>query len=173
VKREPAASFQPFIIFMDTSSVTAQDHLRKSIDDEIKMSEEVTQELKYRRNALAPISRLPPETLEIFSLLRFSADDDECVPYLHWIYVTQVFHRWHEIALHSPHLWDHINFTNLTLAGVTETLARAKMLPLHLEVKMTPWNKPRFNDFGRPLEAHISHTRHLNIFGEIQAVLEA
>ena len=172
-RREQRHPFQPFIIFMDTSSATAQDHLRKSIDDEIKMSEEATQELKYRRNALAPISRLPPETLlEIFSLLRFSVDDDECIPYLDWIYVTHVCHRWHEVALHSPHLWDHINFTNLTLAGVTETLARAKMLPLHLEAKMTPWNKPRFNDFGRPLEAHISHTRHLNIFGEIQAVLE-
>ena len=61
---------------------------------------------------------------------------------------------------------------NLTLAGATETLAWAKMLPLHLEAKMTPWNQSRFNDFGRPLEAHISHTHHLNIFEEIQAVLE-
>ena len=39
-----------------------------------------------------------------------------------------------------PTFRDHINFMNLTLAGATETLAWAKMLPLHLEAKMTPWN---------------------------------
>jgi len=102
-----ATSVAPAIyhVLMDTSSDTAQDHLRKAIDDEV-------QELKYHRNALAPISRLPPETLaEIFSLLSFSADDSESVPYLAWIRVTHVCHRWHEIAIYSPYLWSHINFT--------------------------------------------------------------
>jgi len=154
---------------MDTSSTTAQDHLRNAIDDQIKVSEQVTQELKYRRNALAPISRLPPETLaEIFSLLPFPTHDFEDVPYLEWIRVTHVCHRWREIALCFPYLWNHIHFTKLTLAGITEMLARAKMSPLHFEADFFPWNEAQFNAFGRQLEAHISHTRHLTISGEFQ-----
>ena len=158
---------------MDTTSATEQDHLRKTIDDEIKASERVTQQLKYRRNALAPISRLPPETLaEIFSLLPFSDDDYEGVIYLQRIRVTHVCHRWREIALRFPYLWNHIDFTILSLAGITEILARAKMAPLHFEAEITPWNKARFNAFRTQLKAHISHTRHIAISGEFQTTLE-
>ena len=167
------ASLPPFIVLMDATPATAQDHLPKVIDDEIKASEQVTQELKYRHNALAPISRLLPETLaEIFSLLSFSADDYDDVPCLEWIRVTHVCHRWREIALSFPYLWKYINFTELTLAGITEILARAKMSPLHFEADISPSNKAKFNAFGGQLEAHISHTRHLSISGEFQTVLE-
>ena len=155
---------------MDKSSATAQDHLLKFIDHEIKVSERVTQELKSRHNALVPILRLPPETLvEIFSLLSFPADDSE---YLEWICVTHVCRRWREIALYSPYLWSHIDFTELSLDGFTEILARAKMSPLHVEAKITPRSKARFDALKKQLEAHISHTRHLSICGEFQAVLE-
>ena len=160
--------------FMDTSSATAQDHLRKVIDDEIKVHEQAAQELKYRRNALAPISRLPPETLiEIFSLLPIPTDEYERVPYLARIRVTHVCHRWREVALYSPSLWNHINFTKLTLAGLTEILARAKTSPLYFEAnKITPLYMKRFASLGSELEAHISHTRHLTISGEFPGVLE-
>ena len=157
-------TFRPFIGFMDRISATPQDRLRKAIDDGIKVSEQVTQELKYRRNALAPISRLPPETLtEIFSLLPFSASVYD---------VTHVCHRWREIAFSSPYLWNHINFTKLTLAGFADILARAKMLPLHLEAKTTHWSITRFDAFGTQLEAHISRIRHISISGNFQTVLE-
>jgi len=163
---------QPFIVFMDASSATAQDHLLKVIEDEIKVSERVTQELKYRRNALVPISRLLPETLvEIFSLLPFAADDSEYVPYLAWICVTHVCRRWREIALYSPCLWNHINFTKLTLAGITEILARAKTSPLYIEGEITPTSKAQFNVLRKQLEADISHTRHLTISGKFHTLL--
>ena len=169
-----AASFQPFIIFMDTSSATTQDHLRGAIDDEIKVSNQVTQELKYRHNALAPISRLPHETLaEIFSLLSFPAGKYQYYRYMEWICVTHVCRRWREVALCFPYLWSHIDFTSLTLAGVTEMLARAKMSPLKFEAhSITPSGKARFKAFGRHLEAHISHTRHLSISGNCRTVLK-
>jgi len=167
------SSSQPlaFIAFMDTSTATAQDHLIKAVEDEIKMSQRVTQELIYRRNALVPISRLPPETLvEIFSLLPFATDDSKYVLHLARIHVTHVCHRWREIALCFPYLWNHIHFTKLTLAGITEILARAKMSPLHFEGEITPTSKAQFSALGRQLEAHISHTRHLTLSGEFQTV---
>jgi len=158
---------------MDTSSTTAQDHLLKVIDDEIKVAERISQQLKSRHNALVPISRLPPEALvEIFSLLPFPSDDSKYVPSLKWICVTHVCSRWREVALSSPYLWNHINFTKLTIAGFTEILTRAKMSPLHIEAKVTPRRKTRFNAFRKQLEAHISHTRHLSISGEFRAVLK-
>jgi hypothetical protein len=165
---------EPFIIFMDTSSAIAQDHLREAIDDEIKVSNQVTQELKYRHNALAPISRLPHETLaEIFSLLSFPGGEYRYDHYMKWICVTHVCRRWCEIALCFPYLWNHIKFTSLTLPGVTEMLARAKMSPLKFEARsITPSNKARFKAFGEHLEAHISHTRHLSISGNFRTVLK-
>jgi hypothetical protein len=151
----PCQPNQPFIVFMDTSSATAQE--LKLVDDEIKVLERVTQELKRQHNALVPISRLPPETLVgIFSLLPLPAGDSDCAPYLEWIYVTHVCRRWREIALHSPNLWTHINFTDLALAGITEIFSRAKMSPLRLEANIKYWKKPRFNAFRRQLEAHVS-----------------
>ena len=157
---------------MDTSMATPQDHLIKAVEDEIKMSQRVTQELIYRRNALVPILRLPPETLvEIFSLLPFAADDSEYVPHLAWIRVTHVCHRWREIALCSPCLWNHISFTKLTPTAIIEILARAKMSPLHFEGEITARSKARSNALGRQLKAHISHTRHLTISGEFHTVL--
>ena len=158
---------------MDTSSATAQDPLREVIHDKIKVVERASRELKYHHNALAPISRLPPETLaEIFSLLPFPSVDHDYVPYLKWIRVTHVCRRWREIALGSPYLWSHINFTRLTLVGFPEILARAKMSPLRFEAKITPRTKERYDAFGRQLEAHISHTRHLTISGKFQGTLE-
>jgi hypothetical protein len=160
-------------IFMDTTSAMAQDHLRKAIDDELKVSEQVTQQLKYHCNALAPISHLPPETLtEIFSLLPLPVDVPEVVPYLEWMHVTHVCHRWHEVALSFPYLWNHINSTDLTPAGTTEILAQAKLSPLHFKVKITPWNEAQFNSFKTQLEAHISYTHHLTISGDFQNGLE-
>jgi hypothetical protein len=157
---------------MDTSSATAPGHVRK-IDGDIKVLKWVIQEMEYRRNALVPISRLPPETLvEIFSLLPFPADASECVSFLTLISVTRVCRRWREVALSFPSLWSYINFTKLTPTGFTEMLARAKMSPLHLEAKITPLRRARSHAFRRQLEAHISHTRHLTISGQFRTMLE-
>lgn len=115
---------------MDTSSATAPGHVRK-IDGDIKVVKWVIQEMEYRRNALVPISRLPPETLvEIFAFLPFPADTSGCVSYLTLISVTHVCRRWREVALSFPSLWSYINFTKLTPTGFTGILARAKMSPL-------------------------------------------
>jgi hypothetical protein len=90
--------------------------------------------------------------------------------HLKWICVTHVCRRWRETALNFPRFWSHINFSMLAPAALDEILARAKMAPLHVE--FTTWKQGQVDAFQSKLDAHISHTRHLNIYGPLQRVLE-
>jgi hypothetical protein len=149
---------------MNTISTQSRDHLRQKIFDEIKSLEESTRALKFRCNTLAPISRLPPETLAtIFTFLSTSTWNEEAF-HLEWIRVAHVCRQWREVALNHPRFWSHINFTKLTSAGIAEILARAKMAPLHmhLEVDGTMWAFKKVKNFARQLKTHISHTCHLS-----------
>jgi F-box-like len=158
---------------MDTS-FESRDRLR-AIDNEINSMQEsilaLIAALRSRRNALAPVSRLPPEVLAaVFSILSLSTWDKE-TGYLEWTCVVRVCHRWRETALNYPPLWSHINFTKLTPVAMVEILSRAKMAPLHLEANVTRWNVVQFHAVGMQLKTHISHTRHLSISGPLQSAL--
>jgi hypothetical protein len=160
------------ITSMDTVSAQSRDHLRQTIIDEIKSLEVSTRALKMRHNELAPISRLPPETLAtIFVFLSASAWDERPV-HLKWIRVAHVCRRWREAALNHPRFWSHVNVTKLTPAGMAEILARAKMAPLHLGADFR-WMDAQFVAFERQVEVHISHTRHLrvSISGDFESAL--
>ena len=159
---------------MDIVSAESRDRLLQAIDDEIKSLEESTRALKSRRNALVPISCLPPETLAaIFSFVfPFEGKEDSGAGYLEGIRVTHVCRRWREAALDHPRLWSHIIFVELAPASMTEILARAKMAPLHLEADLINSSWDQLDVIERQLEAHISHTRHLCIRGELQIAFE-
>ena len=150
---------------MDARTPESRDRFRQAILDEIHLSEASTQALKSRYNELAPISRLPFEVLAaIFSFLSvFAWNEGSGV--LEWICVAHVCRRWRETALNHAHFWSYINLTDLTLVGMAEILSRAKMTPLHLEADSDEWNTKHFKVFGKHLEAHISHTRHLKFIG--------
>jgi hypothetical protein len=156
---------------MDTISAQSRDHLRQTINDEIKSLEASIRALKSRRNTLAPISRLPPETLAtIFAFLSASAWNEGTF-HLEWIRVAHVCRRWREAALDHPRFWSYINFSKLTSAGMAEILSRAKMAPLHLQADVGVWRAAHVEAFARQLEAHISHTRHLSISGYFETAL--
>jgi hypothetical protein len=141
-------------------------HLRQAIDAEIESLKESIREsvraLRQRRNALAPISSLPTEIIDDI-LLRVGANRGNSG--LAWLRVAHVCRLWREIALNQPLFWRHINFTNVTLAGAAEMLARAKNAPLHLEATITHWDFNRYDPFVKELQAHVSHIRHLSIIG--------
>jgi hypothetical protein len=150
---------------MDKHSAESRDHLRQAIDDKISPLEESTRALKSSRNSLAPVSRLPPEILAVvFSFLPASAWDKKAGP-LAWMRIAHVCGRWREVVLNDPFFWSHINFNELSPAGMAELLARAKTVPLHLEADVTVLSEVRLGAFERQFEAHISHTRHLSISG--------
>lgn len=177
---------------MDASLAESRDRLRQALDDEIKSWQESTRALRSRRNTLAPISRLSPETLAaIFSYFpscewykEYGYYTPERPRYLvhyspwkapgllSWIVVTHVCRRWRETAFDHPGLWSRINFTKMTPVCMTEMLTRAKMSPLRLEADATEWSVAQFDAFEKQLEAHISRTRHLRICGPHQSTLE-
>ena len=177
---------RPFL-FMGTSLAESRDNLLQAIDDEIIISEESTRALRSRRNALAPVSRLPPETLAaIFFFLsppatfftslhfnRYGCFND--YGHLAWMCVAHVCHQWRETALNHPRLWSHINFTRstvkLTPVAMAEILARTKMEPLHIEAGVSNFSAAQLDAFERQLDVHISHTRHLSIDGLFQSAL--
>ena len=173
-----------------TSQANSPEYQRQLIDAEIKLLEESIRELKCRRNALAPVSSLPIEIITIiFSYLRlpssssaisslptnaiadlfFSSRLHGAPPLgklqdhpLSWLHVAQVCHQWREIALNHPPFWSHVDLRNLTLAGVTEILARAKNAPLYLEA-IGRWDYARINAFTMELQTRVSQICHLSI----------
>ena len=153
---------------MDTSSAESRDRLRRTIDDEINSLVESTRALRFRRNTLVPISRLPPETLTaIFSFLPPSAWNKEAGQ----ICVSHVCRQWRETALNYSRLWTQINYAKLTTAGAAEMLARARMSPLRLKAVYINMSETQLVAFEENLEAHISHTRHLSITGRLRTAL--
>ena len=55
--------------------------------------------------------------------------------------------------------------TPVSMAGMAEILSRTKMAPLHLEANSDKLHMEHLEFFGKQLEAHISHTRHLELSG--------
>ena len=145
--------------------------LQQAIDAEIKSLEESIRELRLRRNALSPISSLPPEVFAaIFSFLCLPALEGEMSDHHQArLLVSHVCHQWRQIALNQPFLWSNIDFTNLSLDGATELLARAKSVPLYLEARVSHrnWDDARFSRFQKELQAHLPDVCHLKISAEL------
>ena len=91
---------------MNPTQAYSRKRLQQAIDNEIKSLEESVRVLKHRRNALSPISSLPPEIFA--AILSFL-----CLPgipslggtpdvNLARFRVSHVCHRWREIALSQP-----------------------------------------------------------------------
>ena len=153
---------------MNPGQADPREHLQRTIDAEIKSLEEFVRALKHRRNALSPVSSLPSEVFAaIFSLLCIPGTlslDGKPVYHLERVRVSHVCHQWREIALNQPLLWSHVDFTTLSLAGIAETLVRAKSVPLHLEASVSRhcgWDNVRSSTFRKELRAHLPHIRYL------------
>jgi hypothetical protein len=154
------------VMLMTPMDSDPREHLRQAIDAEIESMKESIREsesvraLRQRRNTLALISTLPTETIDDI-LLHASANRGDSG--LAWLRVAHVCRRWRDIALNQPLFWSQINFTNVTLAGAAEMLARAKNAPLHLEATVTHWDTPRYSALVNEIWAHISHIHRLSI----------
>ncbi|KAH8981805.1 hypothetical protein EDB92DRAFT_2093869 [Lactarius akahatsu] len=163
---------------MNPSQENSRENQRQPIDAEIRS-------LRRRRNALAPISSLPPELFAaIFSFLRLPLSGTtlqgmEPDRQLSWLHVTHVCHQWRELALNQPFFWSHVDFTTLTPAGATEMLVRAKSVPLYFSLEAWApkfyWDGTQFRTFQKELQSRVSHICQLAISAEpfsLERVLE-
>ena len=150
------------ITVMDLSLSDFPDSLHV-VDNKIKSLEDSARTLKLHRNTLVPIARLPTEILTIIFSLLPSFGVIESSQSIAPFTISHVCHRWREILLKTPHLWSHIDFTNLTPTGTAEMLARAKMAPLHLEAMTMNLSVAKFEAIKGQIRAHLHLTRHLNI----------
>ncbi|KAI0315613.1 hypothetical protein OF83DRAFT_338814 [Amylostereum chailletii] len=106
-------------------------------------------------NKSQSISRLPPEILlEIFRILRLkwwyqscpqseASSTTEHIPFeLGWIKVSHVCHRWREILIAHPSLWNTVDCTRASIPWIEEMLRRAhpttdSQMPIEFTVNTT------------------------------------
>ncbi|KAJ7765442.1 hypothetical protein DFH07DRAFT_810614 [Mycena maculata] len=112
------------------SSVKLVASAQRQIDQEIRKYQESVRALQFRRNALSPVGRLPPEMLSRIFL--FCSDPES----LSWIKeVSHICHYWRTVALSCPNLWSFPVFSQPKWAD--EMLKRSKMAPLTIKADMT------------------------------------
>ena len=116
-----------------------------------------------RRNALAPISLLPPEVLVrvfhflVFEDLAFSGELN-----LGWLRATHVCQFWRQVALDDSSLWATISGIPRNTEFISEMLARARNAPLNINIYLDGTSGQEVLYMFPP---HLSHTRELRLHG--------
>ncbi|KAF8183645.1 hypothetical protein BJ912DRAFT_544040 [Pholiota molesta] len=90
----------------DSNSVEKSDRL---INDAVSRHTAAIVALKVQQNALAPVSRLPPEILcRIFTMVKTQVQTysfRKAPAFLKWIEVTHVSSHWRRVAINFLNLW--------------------------------------------------------------------
>lgn len=135
-----------------------------AVDKEVDATRRLLRSLLTRRNALAPISLLPPEILaRVFHLLASEETTYSDKPYFGWIRrTTHVCRHWRQVALDDSSLWARISGvpTNMNTALISEMLARARNAPLEIDIDLVASPSP---EVFLMFPSHLSHTRALRL----------
>ncbi|KAI0063913.1 hypothetical protein BV25DRAFT_1785027, partial [Artomyces pyxidatus] len=100
----------------------------RRVEDELAAIEMALCYSRARRNAIAPISRLPSEVVVVvfaFLSLELQTWKDN----LGWITVPHVCRRWRDIALNAATLWREISLA-LGAEWTSTSLVRARDTPI-------------------------------------------
>ncbi|KAJ8514747.1 hypothetical protein ONZ45_g7734 [Pleurotus djamor] len=100
---------------------------QKTIDDEIAQHEVAIQSLKYQRNLLSAINRLPGEILALI----FIENRLEMTAKGAWLPLLHICQRWRDIVLGTPSFWSTISLIDSPF--VSTMIECSKTLPLTLE----------------------------------------
>ncbi|KAI0277173.1 hypothetical protein BGY98DRAFT_934577 [Russula aff. rugulosa BPL654] len=135
-----------------------------AVDKEVDATRQLLLSLLTRRNALAPISLLPPEILaRVFHLLALDEPPNGIKPTLGWIRTTHVCRHWRQVALDDSSLWARIPCidSGLDTALISEMLTRSRNAPLEIDISI-------MRAIPNPMHMfppHLSHTRALRLYG--------
>jgi hypothetical protein len=134
-----------------------------AVDKEVEATRQLLRSLLTRRNALAPISLLPPEILaRVFHALALDEPPCDAKQSLGWIKTTHVCRHWRQVALGDSSLWARISGidgSHLNTALISEMLSRARNAPLEIEINI-------MHAIPNPMHIfppHLSHTRVLRL----------
>ena len=153
--------------FNNFGSVTHDHNARlaaiSAVDKEVDATRQLLRSLLTRRNALAPISLLPPEILiRVFHLLALDEPPFSSEQNFGWIRTTHVCRHWRQVALSDSSLWARISRIDPVLDSallISEMLARAKNAPLEIDICI-------FHAVPDPMHLfppHLPHTRVLRL----------
>jgi hypothetical protein len=111
-------------------------------------------------NAVAPVSRLPPEILAcifVYCAQRYYHEswDDTGVP--EWVNVSYVCSRWRRVALNCPTLWSHMFVASPHWTDVS--LIRSKEVPLRVGVYFSPLHRKTALEFMGRVTPHAERFR--------------
>jgi hypothetical protein len=114
------------------------------------------------RNALAPISVLPPEVLaRVFRFLSLQEPPCSGKQNLGWIRATHVCCFWRQVALGDSSLWARISGMPTNLELISGMLARTRNAPLDIDIDLDRTLFPELILLMFP--THLSHTRKLRL----------
>ncbi|KAG6860886.1 hypothetical protein C0995_006441 [Termitomyces sp. Mi166 len=149
-----------FSVDIVTLNNASSDNARRLIDQDLQRLEDSIRALRSRRNMLAPISQLPPETLsKIFSCC--IADCAESINPLEWIRVTHVSRHWRAVALDCPNLWGNLVFSRPRWSE--EMLKRSKMASLIVKADLSCIVTPRIFEAVRLALLHAPRIHDLQL----------
>jgi hypothetical protein len=132
-----------------------------TVDKGIDGAMQFVRSLFTRRNALVPISRLPPEILaRVFHLLVLEEPPLSGGRSLGWIKVTHVCRHWRQVALDDSSLWAQIWGIPTNAKWISEMLTRAKNAPLDIELDDLITSS---EEALLMIPPHLSHTRQLRL----------
>jgi hypothetical protein len=130
-----------------------------TVDKGIDAARQFVRSLLTRRNALVPISLLPPEILaRIFHLLVLEEPPLSGGRSLGWIRVTHVCRHWRQVALDDSSLWAKFWGIPTNTKWIPEMLARAKNAPLDIEFNASTRS---CSEALLMIPPHLSHTGQL------------
>ncbi|KJA27988.1 hypothetical protein HYPSUDRAFT_792213 [Hypholoma sublateritium FD-334 SS-4] len=145
-------------------SLSAEDEQRL-IDKAVETHSKAILALKYQRNSLASISRLPAEILsQIFSFVKLSLTGgiySRFTNSLAWIKITHVSTHWRYVAMNSPTLWDNPPPENGQ--WLVEMLKRSKMAGLNIHADLASRVPLKMVGLKKILQYHGSRIQHLTL----------
>ncbi|KAI0718114.1 hypothetical protein C8Q72DRAFT_153835 [Fomitopsis betulina] len=111
---------------------------REALEQQKAYHSECIRIINTQLNALAPVSKLPPELLSNIFLdvaVRGSADPPRGQSRMvgRWIHVTHVCRSWRETALQCAPLWSHLHSSDSPKC-IEEFLARSRDAPLSIQL---------------------------------------
>ena len=130
-----------------------------AVDKGIRVARQFLGSLLTCRNTLVPISVLPPEILaRVFHFLVVEDPPFTGRQNLGWIRVTHVCQQWRKVALDDSSLWAKIFSIPKNTKWISETLARARNVPLDVAFHAVTKSS---REALLMITPHISNTRQL------------